>query len=446
MDTKPQPVLGFWRVWGIVVGLMIGSGVFMLPTVLAPYGWIGVASWLVTGTGTLALAFALGALAKRIPKTGGPYAYTRAGFGDFAGFLMAWGYWVSVWVASAAIAVAFVGYAGVFVPAITESPAMAICVGVAVIWALSVLNARSIKDSTTFGLVASILKVVPLVLLATIGFLGVSGTTYDTMVVPEGSPMAALATAGALAMWAFVGFEAGTIPAGDIREPEKTIPRALIAGVGLTVVLYFLVTVAVFGLVPSDQLMQSTSPLADAATVLMGPVGAAFVAIVALIATASALNCNILAVGQMPMAAALDGLFPQAFGQTTKSGTPAVGFYIGAILSSAALAMNYVKGLVGAFEFLILLSTLTTVVPLSFSAGAAWLFAAGDATLSRGQRLKDGLIAAAGFLYTLWAIAGSGTEAVYWGFLLLMVGVPVYADMRAKANAAQADNTEVKAE
>ncbi|MCJ9429447.1 APC family permease [Kordiimonas marina] len=435
MDEKHEPVMGFWRAWGLVVGLMIGSGVFMLPTVLAPYGWIGVGSWLITGTGTLALAFSLAALAKRIPKVGGPYAYTRAGFGDFAGFLMAWGYWVSVWVASAAIAVAFVGYLGVFIPAVTASPGASIAAGVGIIWVLTYLNFHSIHHSSVFQLVTSIAKVLPLVLLGTLGFVGARGEVYDTMVMPSGSPLAALATAGALAMWAFVGFEVGTIPAGDIKEPKKTIPRALIAGVGLVVVLYLAVTVVVFGLVPSEQLMKSTSPLADAASVLLGPWGAGFVALVALVATASALNCNILAVGQMPMAAAMDGLFPQAFGQLTKRGTPGVAFLVGAVLSSAALMMNYVKGLVGAFEFLILLSTLTTVVPLSFSAGAAWLFAAGDKSLSRRERLRDGITAVLGFLYSLWAIGGAGTEAVYWGFLLLMVGVPVYADMRAKANA-----------
>jgi APA family basic amino acid/polyamine antiporter len=118
----------------LVVGNMIGSGVFLLPASLAPYGGISVVGWLVTTTGALLLALVFARLSRLVPRVGGPYAYTRIGFGDFAAFLVAWGYWISIWVANAAIAVAFVSYLTVFWPALRHSPVLAALVALSAIW------------------------------------------------------------------------------------------------------------------------------------------------------------------------------------------------------------------------------------------------------------------------------------------------------------------------
>jgi len=121
-----QPAIGFWRGWSISVGCAIGSGIFMMPTLLAPYGLLGMAGWLTAGAGTLLVASSLSRLARRTPKIGGPYAYVHAGLGDFAGFLIACTYWISCVAAVAGIAVAFIGYLGVFIPALSDSNSMAL--------------------------------------------------------------------------------------------------------------------------------------------------------------------------------------------------------------------------------------------------------------------------------------------------------------------------------
>jgi len=121
-----QPAIGFWRGWSISVGCAIGSGIFMMPTLLAPYGLLGMAGWLTAGAGTLLVALSLSRLARRTPKIGGPYAYVHAGLGDFAGFLIACTYWISCVAAVAGIAVAFIGYLGVFIPALSDSNSMAL--------------------------------------------------------------------------------------------------------------------------------------------------------------------------------------------------------------------------------------------------------------------------------------------------------------------------------
>ena len=118
-DSTTKP-LGFWSCWSLVVGCMIGSGVFMLPTLLAPYGLLSFGGWIVAGTGSIALALVFGRLASRTTCNGGPYAYARQAFGDFTGFLMAWVYWLSFWIGIPVVAIAFVGYLGVFVPALND--------------------------------------------------------------------------------------------------------------------------------------------------------------------------------------------------------------------------------------------------------------------------------------------------------------------------------------
>lgn len=431
MAEKNTRVMGFWRTWGLSVGMMVGSGVFLLPTVLAPFGRYALYSWIVTGAGTAALAFALAFMARRVTTSGGPYAYTRAAFGDFTGFLMAWGYWVSVWVSVAAVTVAFVGYLTAFLPALHGAPFLSLVCGLALIWVLVVLNCRSVRGSSTLQLVTTLAKFVPLLLLALFGLSGLEQANFDTMAQPaEG--LLSVVPASALAMWAFIGFEVSTIPAGEVKDPARTIPKATIAAVLSAVVLYFAVTFAAFGLVPAFQLMQSTAPLADAASALVGPVGATVVTLIALIATGSGVNANLFAVGQMPMAAALDGLFPRIFAVRGRHGTPVASFLIGGALASTALAFNFVNGLIAAFEFLILLATITAILPVALSAAAAWLFAVREKNASQRHHMASLVVAGTGFFYALWVIAGSGRDSVYWAFLLLLAGVPVYVWITAQ--------------
>jgi APA family basic amino acid/polyamine antiporter len=178
--------------------------------------------------------------------------------------------------------------------------------------------------------------------------------------------------------------------------------------------------------------MASEAPLADAASKLVGPAGATLVAFIALIATGSGVNANMFVVGQMPMAAALDGVFPSVFGRLSDDGIPRTGFIIGGSLASIALALNFVNGLVAAFEFLILLATITALMPVAFSCAGAWYFSLKEPDYPLSKKIRSAFVTLTGFAYALWAIAGSGQDSVYWGFLLLMAGVPIYVWIRAK--------------
>jgi len=428
MDVTAAPpetrAIGFWMAVALVMGNMIGSGVFMLPASLAPYGGISLAGWLVSTVGSVLLALVFARLARLNPAAGGPYAYTRQAFGDLAGFLVAWGYWISVWCANAALSVAFVGYLDPFVPGIVRNPASAAALAVGTLWLLTAVNVRGVRTAGRVQVVTTAIKILPLLIVGIAGLFALDPSHFavaDTSARAIAGGVTATAT---LTLWAFLGLECATIPAGSIRDAAHTIPKATVTGTLLAGAIYIVSTVGVIGVLAPATLGRTTAPFAEAARALGGDRAAAAVALGAAISCFGALNGWILIVGQLPMAVAQDGLFPRAFGRVSSRGTPVFGMLVGGVLSTALVAMNYSRNLVDLFTFIILLATLSTLVPYAFCSLAGFLIGRrpGGKPFSAGASI----IASLAFAYALWAIGGAGAEVVYWGFLLLMAGLPVY--------------------
>jgi basic amino acid/polyamine antiporter, APA family len=416
--------IGFWTAVALVMGNMIASGVFLLPASLAPFGGISLGGWLLSTAGSVMLALVFARLARFRPAAGGPYAYTRLAFGDLAGFLVAWGYWISVWSANAAIAVAFVGYLDPFIPSLVRSPGAAAGIAIGAVWFLTAVNIWGVRPAGRVQAITTVLKIVPLV---TIGVAGIFVLDPSHFTVADTSPRALAAgvtTTATLTLWAFLGLEVATVAAGSIRDPERTIPRATVTGTLLAAVIYITSTVGVMGILAPDVLSQSTAPFSDAARALAGDRAAMLVALGAAISCFGGLNGWILIVGQLPQAVAADGLFPKLFARTSSRGTPARGMIIASTLTSALIAMNYSRGLVELFTFIILLATLSVLIPYVFSSLAGFALQRRDPRMRMSAGAST--IAALAFGYSLWAVGGAGAEVVYWGFLLLLAGLPVY--------------------
>ena len=422
-DVRPVQGFGFWMTVALVMGNMIGSGIFLVPASLAPLRGLALGGWLVSTAGALLLAAVFAYLARLQPAAGGPYAYTRRAFGDLPAFLVAWGYWISMWTSLGALAVAFVGYLGSVVPALSRTPAAAAVTAMAAVWLLIAVNAAGVRAGGWVQAVTTLLKILP---LAAIGAMGLVHFEPAHFAVQETEPraIAAAISAGAtLTLWAFLGLESATVPAASIHDADRTIPRATIVGTLLTAAIYVASTVGVMSLVAPAALGTSQAPFADAARALWGGAGATIVALGASISAFGALNGWVLLVGQLPLAVAADGLFPRVFARVSRTATPTIGMVIAGILTTVLVALNYTRGLVDLFTFFILLSTLNTLVPYVFSTLAVFLLP--DARGSRA-RAGIGITAALAFGYSLWAIAGAGQEIIYWGFLLLVCGLPVY--------------------
>ena len=423
--------LGFWTCVALVIGNMIGSGIFLLPASLAPYGGISLVGWLISAGGSMLLAQVFCSLARRAPLAGGPYAYTRLAFGDLAGFLMAWGYWISVLAAVAAIAVAFISYLTIFFPGLATHPAQAAVAALATIWLLTAVNVIGIRAGGRMQVVTTVLKLLPLVALVVFGWVRFDPTHFIPFNPTGNSAFAAATSTVSLTLWAFLGLESATIPAGSVSDPARTIPRATLLGTAISAMFYIGTTVVVMGILTPARLAASTAPFADAAGALAGSWAGYAVGIGAVVSCFGALNGWILIQGQIPLALATDGLFPKVFSRVSRNGTPVISLMISSILVTLLVAANYTQSLLQLFNFSILLATLSCLVPYLFSALAEWTLLKQEREASGGAR-KSGavLVAMLAFLYSFWAIAGSGQEAVYWGFLLLMAGVPVYVWVR----------------
>ncbi len=423
--------LGLWMATALVVGNMIGSGVFLLPSSLAQYGGISIVAWGVTALGAMALAIVFARLGRAFPRTGGPYAYSRRAFGDFVGFQTAWGYWIAVWAGNAAIAVAFVGYLSRFWGELDGNSALAAMVATGAIWLLTWVNALGVRTGGWVQGVTTVLKLVPLLAIATIGLLSFDPDNFGAFNAAGGSWFTNVTAAATLTLWAFIGLESATVPAEDVADPERTIPRSTVIGTAIAAVVYILGTVAVMGVLSSGALAGSSAPFADAAENMWGAWAGDAVAVGAVISAFGALNGWILLQGQVPMAAARDRLFPAAFGRTTRSGAPVFGLVVSSVLVTVLMAMNYTKSLVDQFTFVILLATLTTLVPYAYSAAAEVMLMITDRAAFSARRLAvDATVAGLAFAYSLWTIAGAGYQVVFRGFMLLMAGVPVYVFMK----------------
>lgn len=428
--------LGLWMCTSLVAGSMIGSGVFLLPASLAPFGGISILGWLVSAGGAMCLALVLARLGATLPRVGGPYAYGREGFGDFVGFWIAWSYWISLLTGNAALAVATASYATVFWPALAVSPAAGLATALAALWTLALINAHGVRTAGLVQLVTTVLKLLPLAAIGTVGLLYFQADHFQPFNPAGESPFSAVTATVALTLWAFLGLEAGTVPAGDVRDPARTIPKATILGTSIAAVVYIACTAAVMGIIAPGELALSTAPFADAAGSIWGTWGRWVIGAGATISCFGALNGWVLLTGQIPRAAALDGLLPARFAHLSARGTPVVGIFLSAVLATILIAMNYTRGLVQAFTFLILLATLATLLPYVFTSMTGLMMALRERSRSRAaglpaaRSLTRAIVSVLAFGFSLWAVMGAGAETVFWGFLMLLAGVPVFVAMR----------------
>lgn len=420
MSNRP---LGFWSATALVVGSMIGSGAFLLPAALAPFGAASLVGWGITLTGAVLLALTFARLATRWPQTGGPYVYARNAFGELPGFVIAWSYWISIWCATAAISVAFAGSMGAIFPALTATPLRAAGCALGALWLCSAVNLGGVREAGRMQLLTTALKLLPLLLFGGIALWFVDAAHFVPF-NPTGDSLPNVAHAAvALTLWALLGLEAATVPAGSIENAERTVPRATVLGTLLAGIATILACTAVLGLLPREVLAQSQAPMADAARTLWGPAAGVGLAVVMAISCFGALNGWVLLSAQLPMAAARDGMFPAFFNRLDARGTPWVGVLVSGALSSALVAANYSRSLVQVFTFSILLSTAATLLPYVVSS-AAWLW--------RGAGATSRIVAALALAYSLYALFGIGAEALGWGAVLVGAGLPLHAWLRRR--------------
>jgi APA family basic amino acid/polyamine antiporter len=430
----------------LVIGNMIGSGVFLLPASLASFGGISVVGWLFTAVGAFLLALVFSRMSRAYPRTGGPYAYSRRAFGDFVGFQTAWGYWLAAWIGNAAIAVAGVSYLGYFWgtasgTSTSDHVLQALMAGV-MIWVLTLVNLRGVRSGGLVQAVTTVLKLVPLVALAFVGIFWMDTANFGGFNTSGDSFAGAVTGVAALTLWAFIGLESATIPAEHVRDPKRNIPRATLFGTLGTAVVYVLGTVAVMGIIPAETLASSSAPFADAAKEIWGGWAGDAVALGAIVSTFGCLNGWILLQGQMPFAAARDRLFPAGFARLNKYGAPAFGLVVSSLLMTAFMVPNYNSSLVSKFTDFILLATTTTLIAYLYGAAAQLALLVTDRETFRVRSIVQPMtVALLAVAYVLWTIWGAGYRSATWAMLLTFAGIPVYVWMKWQSTTKHIDLT-----
>jgi basic amino acid/polyamine antiporter, APA family len=426
--VKKNKKIGFLILTSLVVGNMVGSGAYLLPSALAELGTITIFSWIFTAIGAILLALVFSRLSQLFPKTGGPYIYCKEAYGEFVAFQVAYNYWIYMWVGNAAIALAFTGYLSAFWPEVAHNNILAFSVTVGLVWLLTLVNAISLRSGGILQFVTSAIKLLPLLFIIVVGFFYTDTANWKEFNLTGKSNFSAVSSGAILTLWAFLGMESACIPADDVVNPKKTIPRATIVGTLIAAAIYILSMAAITGIISPSELAKSASPFGDAAGKLFGPWGKWFVSAGAVVACLGTLNGWILLQGQVPYAAAKDGLFPKSFAYKSKQGIPLFGLIISSILVTILLAMNFNKNLVDKFTFIISLAALAALITYLFSTMAQVIL-----LVNKGESLKKAAksitVAILACIYTFWAIIGSGQEIVFYGAILLFTSVPIYARM-----------------
>jgi basic amino acid/polyamine antiporter, APA family len=426
INVDPAPgerQLGLPMATALVVGNMIGAGIFLLPALLAPFGQNATYAWLLTIGGALFLAVTFAILSRRIE--GGPFVYVERAFGPEVAFVVVWSYLVSIWTANAILPIAAVSNFSHFAPVLGH-PIVAPATAILFLWVLLLVNINGARAAGFVQVLTTLLKALPLIavfLIAAIYFgRGVPAAPQSPMPISGG----AIAAAAALALFSMLGIECATVSADKVKDPHRTIPIASVLGPAIAGAIYLGVTWAVLYLLPGAEAANSPSPFADAAQPVVGPIAGSLIALFAGISALGALNGWLLCSGEIPLKLARDGAFPAWFAKTSGPGTPVRAQVVGCIAATLLIVSNYSRSLAGLYAFITLISVVSTLV-LYVGCSASAL------TLLARRRLTGallGICATMGLIFSLWAFWGAGLEPSLWGLALVATGIPVWLAVR----------------
>ncbi len=406
---------GFWTATALVVGGMIGAGIYVQPAQLSPFGWTGALAWLVAIPAAMLLAYVLSRLTAARPEATGIVAIVGASLGPLPGVLVGWSYWVAVVSANAIIALTAVRYAAALIPALTATPAVTALAAMALIWLLTALNLGGARGAGRFQVATTALKLLPLLAVVLI-LVGLTFTAGPQFVPGRVAPFAAdqFTTALTLAFFPLVGFEAASLAAERVDNPARNVMRATLWGTALTGLLYLVISNGIVFALPPDQVAASDAPIALFVESFWGRGASLAVAAFASISAIGCLNGWVLMQGEVPLGMARAGLLPGSLGRTNHRDAPTLAILLSSVAGSVLIIAGAIPGLTGMLTFMLQLTTAATV----------WLYA-GACLVA----LKLGIVrfvAAIGLLVSAGILWGSGTEALLLSIVLMLTALPLY--------------------
>lgn len=409
--------IGFWSVFAIVTGSQIGSGVFILPSILAPFGLFAIFGWILSAIGAISLCFVFASLCAKFPKTGGPHVYVKHAFGNTTAFFVGWTYWVISWVSTTAVVVATVSYLSI-VLSITNS-GNHLLLELFLLSLIALLNLKGVSSAGHVEFILSILKFIPLFILPIIAlfFFRRENLQIDPELVLSKSQMLGQTTL--LTLWGFIGLESGTTPAGEVLNPSKTIPKAILAGTTCVALFYLMNSLGIMGIIPGTELQHSSAPYVDATSKLFHSHWSNVIALIASIVCLANLNAWLLTSGQIALGLSLDHLLPKFFGIKNRWRAPIWGIILSAFGMSFLLMITAQGGLAHQIKAIVDVSVI------------AFLFIYLCCCLSYfklflKQWMFTHLIALLALLFCLFVISQTPLKTIFFAFAFTVSGLIPY--------------------
>ncbi|MEI2716896.1 MAG: amino acid permease [Candidatus Nanopelagicales bacterium] len=448
-DTQHQPsavssrsTLGIVPATALVMGSVIGTGVFLLPAAFAPYGPISLVGFGLAAVGAVALALTFGALARRDPGAGGPYSYARSTFGALPGFLAAWFYWITAWVSRAGMVVGWIVYVEVFVNT-DRNVIGSMVIGMVGLWLPAAINISGLRNMASVQVLTTVLKLIPLVIISTVGLFFIDWSLLTPFDLSGEAPLAAIVSCMALAVFAYLGVETASVAAGRVRNPRRNVPLASLLGTLACTAVYLMSTLVVFGTVSNADLQApGAQPFVLSFDAMFGGSWAGYaVAIAAIISGFGAINGWTMVCAEISQVAAREGLFPKHFARESDRGIPVFGIVLSTGLASLLVVIGFVgQAGVGVFTVMVLLAGLSAAVPYGLSALALIDISRRQSTRTPGALWwLDGAVAtvAVGFviliIYGAFTAEGTRMNLLWMSLAALVVGLLIFYRMARKA-------------
>lgn len=410
--------IGFWTVLSIVIGSQIGTGIFILPISLAYTNTAGLISWVFSGIGAIFLALVFAGLSSRVTKTGGPHTYIEYAFGKTPSFFIAWLYWLISWIAIPSLPISVVSNISPIIH--IDDKFIQFLLQMAILWFVVGINICGVKVAGIAEFIFTILKILPIIIVPIAGYSLVNNDNFtDFSFSQENVNM--LSSAALLTMWAFTGLEAATTPAGSVENPSKNIPKAVVIGTIVVVLVYLLSSYVIMGAIPADIIANSPSPFALLAKMAFGGNWDKITAIAVVIVSIGSLNAYVLTTSQVSYGAASEGMFPKIFAKVTMHNAPIWSLVLPSLLlipltyylSSAGLIEQFnmiVDIAVSNLIILYLLCTISYIIIL----------------IREKSSILSYLVPVIAGSFCLWMMGHFKITALISFFVIIISGIPVY--------------------
>ena len=405
-------LLGPWLTFALVIGGVVGSGIFFLPVALAPLGGSVPIGWLISGIGVMAMAYC----ASRIisPDGGGLQAYVENELGPAAGFIVTWMTWNSSWIGVPAVGLATAAALGKIIPGLAGH---LVAQSVVFMVILTAVNLRGIKAAGELNFVTVLIKVLPLIAVVAIAtILGIQSAPLEPINVPAPT-FGNVATASALCLFALTGFEFACSPVGKIRDPERNLSRSLVLGVGAVAIVYLLTTTSLSLILPNSKIGMASAPFPDAIGIYWGKVPAMLAALAMAISAFGTLMVAMLACGELLFSMSLRGDMPRYFSRTNRFNAPYAAQLASVALGFVLLGLNATKGTTQLFTFITLFAADAVLYLYSAAAIAAAI---------KDKKPLTTVACVIGLAFVLFAFYGSGLEAFLLSLGLMLAGGLIY--------------------